>query len=98
MRGKVPVIVGLVLTVLDTLVLGIPGSILVVEAVREGRIGFDWTWPLIYGFAAAWLSLLVVWLAVGHLNRPRARVAWYCLLISLFAMLLAMGRPVLQHS
>ena len=83
------------LTVLDTLVLGIPVSVLIVEGVQDGRLHQPQLGVTLSLFVAAWLVLLVVWLATGHLNRPRARVAWYCLLASLAAMAFVL-RPELQ--
>jgi hypothetical protein len=96
MSYKASVLVGWVLMVLDTLVLGIPGAVLVVESARKGRLHSPWTESVLFSFGGAWLLLLVVWLAAGHLNTRRARLAWYSLVISLIAMVFAIGRPVLQ--
>ena len=98
MSHKTSTVVGWVLLVLEALVLGIPSSVLVVECVRHGQFPRrgPWAETVEYFSVATWLVLLVVWLAVGHLNPRRARVAWYCLLISLAAMLFVYCRPELQ--
>jgi hypothetical protein len=96
MSCRATALVGWVLTVLDTLVLGIPVAILVVEGAREGRIQGPSAVTVLFYFGSAWLLLLVVWLAVGHLNARRARFAFYSLVISLFAMACVMLRPILQ--
>jgi hypothetical protein len=96
--GLASAVVGLTLTALDTLVLGIPSAILVVEKVRGGQFPSHGPWfeTVVYLSVASWLALLVIWLAVGHLNPRRARVAWYCLLGSLAAMLVVLLRPEIQ--
>jgi hypothetical protein len=96
MNGKTSVLVGWVLTVLDTLVLGIPCTVLAVESGRGGRFHSPWTERVLISFGSAWLVLLVVWLAAGHLNARPARFAWYSLVLSLLAMVFVMGRPELQ--
>jgi uncharacterized membrane protein YhaH (DUF805 family) len=98
MSHKASAVAGLVLTALDALVLGIPSAILVVERVQDGQFPGHGPWfeAVVYLSVASWLALLVTWLAVGHLNPRRARVAWYCLLLSLAVMLLVLLRPEIQ--
>ena len=98
MSRKTSVLVGWVLLVLEALALGIPGSVLVVECVRQGKFPRrgPWAETVEYSSFATWLVLMVVWLAAGHLNPRRAKVAWYCLLLSLAAMLIVYLRPELQ--
>jgi hypothetical protein len=93
MTYRTSLLVGWVFTVLDTLVLGIPVAIVVVEIAREGRIDRPSFLTTLLYFGIAWLLLLVVWLAVGHLNPRRARFAWYSLVISFFAMFFVVMRP-----
>src|SRR5262245_40791477 len=98
MSRKGSAIVGLVLTTLDALVLGIPGAVLVVENVRGGYFPHSGPWfeAVASLSVASWLALLVTCLVAGHLNPRRASVAWRCLAFSLILMLLLALRPELQ--
>ncbi len=95
MMPKVSTIIGWVLLVLAAVVLGTPSAMVIAEVMRDGRLHGPRSVAALGVFGAAWLSLLVVWVVAGHLNRPRARVAYLCLLASLAIMAIAL-RPELQ--
>jgi hypothetical protein len=96
MKPKLLTSVGWVFLVLDAVVLGTPRAMLIVEVGRDGRLHGPRVVAALWVFSAAWLSLLVIWIVAGHLNRPRARVAWYCLVASLAVMAALLLRPELQ--
>jgi hypothetical protein len=82
MKPNLSPIVGWVLLVLDAVVVGTPSAMVTAEAIGGGRLRGPRLMAGLWLFGAAWLSLLVVWLVAGHLNRPRARGAWLCLILS----------------
>jgi|SRR6516164_8670631 hypothetical protein len=93
MKPKLSIVVGWVLLVLNAVVVGTPSAMCIAEVSRGGKIDDPHLFAGLLCFGAAWLLLLVVWLAAGHLNRPRARTSWYCLVLSLLVMVIVLGDP-----
>jgi hypothetical protein len=90
-------LIGWLFLILDTLVVGTPIAVLAAEVMREGRLtGKGGVETALGIFVSSWLLLLVLWLAQGRRQSPRASFAFRCLVVSLALMGFAIGRPILQ--